>query len=95
MKKPAAPPPMDLDVGNRAYRKATQGARDAAAKEAIKHYLRGSRGNITHAAEAIGMHRSHLSRLVVKYELSDFAADLRLDAGGTRLGAPPRTRKRA
>jgi DNA-binding NtrC family response regulator len=92
--KPTAPVSMDLDIGNRAYRKATQDARDAAAKEALEHYLRGSKGNITHAAEVIGMHRSHFSRLVKRYALLDLAAELRLDAGGTRLGAPPRARKR-
>lgn len=45
-------------------------------------------GNISHAATAIGISRAHATRLMKKYALMEFAAELRRGAGMAEKGRP-------
>lgn len=53
------------------------------------------KGNITHAAAQLGINRSHATRLMNKYGLHEYAAQLRLADGFARgnqgrvTGRPP------
>lgn len=59
-----------------------------------------AKGNITHAAAAVGINRSHATRLMTRYGLHEYAAQLRLAVGYARVvdgkskglvtGRPPR-----
>jgi Bacterial regulatory protein, Fis family len=42
------------------------------------------RGNVTNAAGELHIDRSHLRRLMHKFDLGKFAAELRIKAGGAR-----------
>ena len=44
-----------------------------------------TKGNIKAAAGALGLSRQQMTKLVKKYELGEFAAKLRLEAGGRRV----------
>jgi hypothetical protein len=57
-------------------------------KEALRVALIETAGNVTHAAKAIGLSLAHAKRLLVRYELRAFAADLRVEAGKNVLGRP-------
>lgn len=47
--------------------------------------LENAHGNITHAAEAIGIHRVQASRLTKQLGLAGFAKELRIDFGRGRV----------
>ncbi|MES2179807.1 MAG: hypothetical protein V4550_18245 [Gemmatimonadota bacterium] len=47
-------------------------------------------GNITRAAMAVGIGHAWATKLNTKFELKEFAAKLRLEAGGTRTVAGER-----
>lgn len=69
---------------------------DVAAKEvqlsALQDALSKSHGNISQAAKTVGISRSHAMRLVKKYELTEFAAKLRLKHGiGSKVQGGERT----
>jgi hypothetical protein len=47
--------------------------------------LTAAAGNITRAARAVGISRGYATVLVKKFDLSEFAAELRAKAGGVRV----------
>jgi hypothetical protein len=51
----------------------------------LKLSLTENRGNVSRTAEALGLDRSHVKRLVERFELRAFVDGLRLAAGGTRV----------
>ncbi len=57
---------------------------------AWKQALVDAKGNVTKAAELAGIARSYAMELNKKYDLREFAAGLRLQAGGTRSTAGER-----
>jgi DNA-binding NtrC family response regulator len=60
-----------------------------------KQALEAAHGNITHAAEALKIHRTHGAKLTKQYGLTGYALELRLGAGVPATGRPPnRARKK-
>lgn len=60
----------------------------------LRKALKTTAGNISEAAIKLALSRQQVTRLVKKYELGDFAAKLRVEAGGTRRGRQwPRRRE--
>jgi hypothetical protein len=57
-------------------------------KEALRAALVEAAGNVTHAAQATGLSLAHAKRLLDRYDLRAFAADLRAEAGKNVLGRP-------
>lgn len=60
----------------------------AASKEvqlaAFRKALTDQKGNVTRAATAIGVHRSHAMRLLKEFGLVKFAAELRVKSGAIK-----------
>lgn len=77
-----------------------QAAADEMRLEAWKAALVAANGNITGAAKAVGIARSHAMRLNERFALTEFAAGLRLARGAVRTvdgkvtGRPPKAKAR-
>jgi hypothetical protein len=56
----------------------------------LRAVLISTAGNITHAAELLGVAKSYLMEIVRKHELNEFCAKLRHLAGAPHTGRPPR-----
>lgn len=52
----------------------------------LRKALEATAGNISEAAGKLALSRQQVTRLVKKYDLGEFAAKLRVEAGGTRRG---------
>lgn len=54
----------------------------------LREALEGAAGNVTKAGEALGFKRRFVFRMVRAHGLNEYAAELRLKAGGGRRGRP-------
>jgi transcriptional regulator of acetoin/glycerol metabolism len=59
-------------------------------KRSIVNALETSYGNVTVAAEKLGVGRSTLNKMLVRFGLVERARQLRLDGGGRSTGRPRR-----
>lgn len=58
-------------------------------KAALKQWITDCTGNISAVAEATGLARSHVNRLIHKYDLISYARELRRAVNGASLGRRP------
>ena len=58
-------------------------------KAALKQWITDCIGNISAVARATGLDRSHVKRLILKYDLAGYARELRRAVNGSSLGRRP------